>query len=101
MASIIIKDIPTENENEFIEVSMYYSLGGYNVWTGDNDRRGYWLSVSKVEKGDGWVKQALFEGRKMFLKEVKRKSKKAEKEALTIAMEKYPEMVRRVYGEVA
>ena len=51
MASIIIKNIPTGNENEFIEVSMYYSLGGYNVWTGDNDRRGYWLSVGMGKTG--------------------------------------------------
>lgn len=101
MANVMIKDIPTGNKNEFIEVYMTYSLGGINYFTYDIDPRGYWLHVRKVEKADGWITASLMEGRKLLLKEVKRKSQKAEKEALNIAMEKYPMMVQKLYGVTA
>ena len=95
---VVLKLIPTGKEHEYIEVSVYYEKGGRNMFTSRNEPRGFWLSVSKVQKEENWTKRFLFEGRKMFLLEVKRFSQKAMDEAVEIAEGKYREMVERVYG---
>ena len=60
-----------------------------NYWTYKTEKRGYWLSVSPVsiERGNGYTSEGFipFSGTKWFLKEVKRKSAKAEAEAIKIA----------------
>lgn len=68
------------------------------MFTSRLEPRGFWLSVAKIQKGDGWTKRRAFEGRKMFLLEVKRFSQKAMDEAAEIAEGKYREMVERIYG---
>ena len=35
---------PTENENSLC-LEVLYSKGGYNWYNGDNERRGYYLTV--------------------------------------------------------
>lgn len=95
---VVLKLIPTGKEHEYIEVSVYYKKGGRNMFTSRNEPRGFWLSVSKVQKGENWTKRFLFEGRKMFLMEVKRFSQKAMDEAVEIAKGKYSEMVKNVYN---
>ena len=95
---VVLKMIPTGKEHEYIEVSVYYKKGGVNMFTYREEPRGFWLSVSKVQKEESWTKRFLFEGRKMFLLEVKRFSQKAMDKAVEIAEGKYREMVERVYG---
>ena len=95
---VVLKLIPTGGKNEYIEVSVYYEKGGENMFTSRVEPRGLWVSVSKVQKGDGLTTRLSFEGRKMFLLEVKRFSQKAMDEAVEIAEGKYREMVERVYG---
>lgn len=95
---VVLKLIPTGKENEYIEVSVYYKKGGVNMFTYRDEPRGFWLSVSKVQKKESLTTRFLFEGRKMFLLEVKRFSQKAMDKAVEIAEGKYREMVERVYG---
>lgn len=95
---VVLKLIPTGKEHEYIEVSVYYKKGGVNMFTYREEPRGFWLSVSKVQKEENWTKRFLFEGRKSFLLEVKRFSQKALDKAVEIAEGKYREMVERVYG---
>ena len=87
-----------------LKVRTYYSLGGSNMLTYTAERRGYYLSVSPVRrfKLDGGVEMesyVAFTGTKMLLKEVARKSKKAEAEAEQIAAEKMDDLVRYVCEE--
>ena len=80
-----------ENANKVthIKAEVYYSLGGMNYFTYKTERRGYWFAVTPVtlEKCNGYTSEGFvaFSGTKWFLKEVKRKSAKAEAEALAIA----------------
>lgn len=79
-----------EIDNKTFEIKLYYDLGGMNYFTGDVERRGYYLSVSpvkisKLSNGLRSVSYQAFTGSKQLLLEVKRKSKKAENEALEIA----------------
>ena len=95
---VVLKLIPTGKEHEYIEVSVYYNKGGRNMFTSRVEPRGFWVSVAKIQKNGNWVKRFAWEGRKMFLLEVKRFSQKAMDEAVEIAEGKYREMVERVYG---
>ncbi|MCD8290113.1 MAG: hypothetical protein LUC91_01260 [Prevotella sp.] len=76
-----------------IQVKVSYSLGGYNAFTHVEEPRGYYMHVTPVLKvhdnysdlcGD-LIMIGYFSGRRVFLKEVKRKSKKAEEEADNLA----------------
>lgn len=81
--------IKGDNKN-FIKVSTGYEKGGINIWNGNNYRRGYYVYVTPVQRGDGFESQVIFDGYKQLLKEVGRRGKKAEEEsenmALTVAM---------------
>ena len=64
-----------------LKIELYYHLGGMNYFTGREERRGYYLSVTPVEKSRGFISYTAFTGIKQLIKEVKRKSNKAEAEA--------------------
>lgn len=87
-------------ENNFVEVKLIYDLGGHNVWTYEEDKRGYYATVRRVERKNGMYSFTLFDGRKIFLKEVKRKSKKAEAEAEQIMNDNYMNWIKAVYPDV-
>ena len=69
-----------QKEN-FLKAELYYSKGGLNVWTYKTEPRGYYLSVTPVERGNGMEGFTMFTGIKILVKEVSRKSEKAEAEA--------------------
>lgn len=97
------KFIATKSENVFLKVEVYYSLGGMNYFTYKSEPRGYYLSVTPIERidrGGYFVEiQSAFSGYKMILKEVKRKSKKAEAEAEQIAADGLKRIVDQVLIE--
>lgn len=97
------KFIATKSENVFLKVEVYYSLGGMNYFTYKSEPRGYYLSVmpiERIDRGSYFVEtQAAFSGYKTILKEVKRKSKKAETEAEQLASELMQSIVNAVLSE--
>lgn len=70
---------------KLIELKVIYSLGGWNHFTGVNERRGYYLLCLPVSIGNHGKVYTAFTGVKDLLLEVKRKSKKAEQEAIELA----------------
>lgn len=80
------KIIATAAPGKFVVIRVYYSLGGYNYFTHREESRGYYISVSPEEREQrgGVVMRSYtaFTGRKLCVHCVKRKSAKAEKEAL-------------------
>ncbi len=75
--------------NEFpgsthLDVSVYYSLGGMNYFSGRGEERGFYLSVTPVKKEHGMVSYEMFTGIKMFIHPANRFSEKQ----LKLAMEK-------------
>lgn len=79
-------------ENKFLRCELYYDLGGMNYFTYENEPRGYYVSVTPVERkaGDGYVGETIvaFSGIKYNVLQVNRKSKKA----AATALEKYEEV---------
>ena len=59
-----------------IKVKVYYDLGGYNYFTGENIARGIKLSVSPVSKGNGFESYTAFTGSSRHLQDMKRFSQK-------------------------
>ena len=84
MANDYIKTeyLPLSKENHFLRVDLYYSLGGYNVFTYKEERRGYYMSVSPVEKSRGFETYIAISGTKYCMFEVARKTKKQAERAL-------------------
>jgi hypothetical protein len=82
---IAIKENKTDHNN-FISVRVIYDLGGYNVFTYKEKPRGYYISVSPVERStcDGVTMETFtaFSGYSELLHACDRKSKKAEAAAL-------------------
>lgn len=68
-----------------LAIELYYDLGGMNYFTSRAERRGYYLSVTPVERstvyGGTTEIYTAFTGLKQCIKEVTRKSAKAEAEA--------------------
>ena len=73
-------------ENKFLKCELYYDKGGMNYFTYKNEPRGYYVSVSPVERtvGEYYVCESAvaFSGIKYNILEVARKSKKAEESAI-------------------
>ena len=61
-----------------IKVSTGYTLGGWNHFTGKSDGRGYYLYVQPVQRSERSESFTMFDGFKVFLFPVDRKSKKME-----------------------
>ena len=76
-----------------LEVEVYYSLGGMNYFTGKNEGRGYYLSVTPVKIEGGFRTVTAFTGVRILVKAVSRKSDKAYKEAVELSKEKEVELI--------
>lgn len=80
----IIKNEKDKNNN--LKIKIYYDLGGYNMFTHTPKKRGYYISVTPVERSErNGVKMesiTAFTGYSELLQECSRKSKKAEAAAI-------------------
>lgn len=92
-----------EKNGVTLKVEVYYDKGGPNYFSGGWSKRGYYLMVVPVkrEERDGIVIESFtaYSGAKMLLKEVQRKNKKAEQEALALAKEKAEELISYVMAK--
>lgn len=92
MKKSIALENPTRDANT-LEIEVYYSLGGMNYFTGRNEPRGYYLSVTPAMRSEHCISYTSFTGTKILLKEVKRQSAKAEAEAEEIAKGKAADLI--------
>lgn len=80
-----MKRYETINNQEY-KIEVNYSLGGINYFTYIDEPRGYYLSVTPVERKirNGIVSESIFfgSGVKRLVREVKRKSEKQYKLAV-------------------
>ena len=84
------------NAATHLKIETYYNMGGMNYFTGKNEQRGYYLSVSPVTKAGRTESYTAFTGTKKCIKAVSRKSAKAESDAEKIAIELVPALVQYV-----
>lgn len=84
-----------------LKVETYYNKGGYNYFTYKEEPRGFYLSVSPVERSasaSGFMMESYtgFSGVKECVKTVARKSEKAEQEAEVLAQAKEQDLINYV-----
>ena len=96
--------VPTKIGNTLC-LEVLYDKGGQNWFNGDNERRGYYLycmptMIQTYQLSDGTEHSErtfiVGKGYKLMLKEVGRKSQKAEEEANRLAEEKVDFIVDKV-----
>ena len=68
--------LPTDKENTFLKIHVYYALGGMNYFTGKEERRGYYLLVTPVERSGMIETYSAFSGYKHFISSATRFNKK-------------------------
>ena len=74
----LLKSLPTsQGDCTHIDVEVFYTKGGMNYFTSKNERRGLYLSVQPVKRGDRMISFTAFSGVKQFVKEMKMFSQKA------------------------
>lgn len=93
--------IPTNVPGKFIEVEMFYSKGGMNVFTYKNESRGYYVRICPVKVERNMVSFVAFSGTKFCVLECTRKSAKAEREAISMANGECGELVLRLVRQIA
>ena len=98
--SLETKRIPTNMPGKFIEVELYYSKGGYNVFTYKNESRGYYARICPVTVERNMVSFVAFSGTKLCVYECSRKSTKSEREAIAAANE-YRDLIERMIHQIA
>lgn len=81
-------------------IRIYYHLGGCNVFTYQNEQRGYYLSVTPVtlenKYGCNMISMSAFTGVKKCIKAVTRKSEKAAAQATENAQNYIHDLVTHV-----
>ena len=82
-----------------LEIMVSYDLGGRSYFTGQSSRRGYYLSVRPVTIRDNTVSFDLFAGRRKFLLETARFSKKQLNYAVVLAKGFEDELINAVVTE--
>lgn len=95
---------PNSDGETHLCVSMDYTLGGMNYFNYRVDKRGYYLYCTPCKLMDGGsngvsyrtIQTCLGKGLKQILKEVTRKSKKAEQEATEIALASKAKLIATV-----
>ena len=75
------RDIISTDRNNKITTEIYYSKGGMNYFTSNNEKRGYYFGIMPEEYKDGWKTCTAFSGIKICILEVARKSKSAYEKA--------------------
>lgn len=93
--------IPTNVDGKFIEVELYYSKGGWNVFTCKQETRGYYVRICPVTIERNMVSFVAFSGTKVCIHECSRKSAKAEREAIVAANDEYRDLVSHLVAKIA
>ena len=82
-----------------LEVSVYYTKGGANYFSGGVTRRGYYLSVKPITKGNGMVRYTVFSGCSQLLFETQRFTAKQFANAVEMAKNREEELIGIVVAE--
>lgn len=81
-----------------LKIEVCYDKGGFNCFTMREEKRGYYLSVTPIKREvfEGITLESVicFSGVKRCVKEVSRRSEKAQREAEALAPTMWGELVR-------
>lgn len=94
----------TKHKMTHLKFEVYYSLGGYNYFTYKPEKRGYYISLTPVERMErnNVVMEAvsMFSGYKFLLKEVTRQSKSAFEKAKTEGLGMFVDFKAKTFPDI-
>lgn len=79
-----------------LEVETFYSKGGMNYFTYEDERRGYYVECSPVEIGNNCITRGLFDGAKIFIEPAKRFNKKRMAQLDEMTLENAKDLIQYV-----
>ena len=82
-----------------VQCELGYELGGHSYFTGQNNRRGYYIYVRPVRIGKNSTSFTMFHGCKELLVECARRGGKKEQEARAKFLARADALVREVYPD--
>ena len=82
-----------------LQVSVYYTKGGDNYFSGGTIRRGYYIAVTPVTKGNNMIRYAMFSWCKQLLFETARYTDKQFTRAIEMAKDVENELITTVVAE--
>ena len=86
-----------------LKCEVYYSLGGYNCFTCKSEGRGYYASVTPVERSTSYgfssERYVAFTGIKQLVKPVSRRSAKDEADAEKLAEPVFDRLIEYVLNK--
>lgn len=86
-----------------LKVDCYYKTGGPNMFTYQQEPRGYYMSIRPVrrEEKQGYISESFtcFTGGKRFLFPVPRRSKKRDEEAIEYFVNHASAYIKEYYGD--
>ena len=82
-----------------IEVKTFYDKGGYNYFTGVNDRRGYYISCRPIEVCEHSVIDRFFAGAKKFIQPCGRLNRKTLEALQEKTLENAGDLIEHVCNE--
>jgi hypothetical protein len=91
--------VNNKKETTWLKAEIYYSLGGHNYFTSRNEGRGYYISVSPVEREGYFESYTAFTGLKQLILPVQRKSAKKMNEAVTYFEEHINDFIKNHFSE--
>ena len=92
--------IKNNKDANVLKIEIYYDLGGPNLFTYKNEKRGYYFSLTPVKVEGAWESYTAFSGSKTCIEEASRKSKKKFEEVckrMDQLINKYRELILRSY----
>ena len=97
MKKILVKSLKTTGK-QVIEIVVDYDIGGANMFSGGSIARGYYISVTPVETGDGFRVTGAFTGICDLMEEASRFSQKVLERLAKDALQHphLPQMLARV-----
>ena len=82
-----------------LEISVYYTKGGANYFSGGTTPRGFYISVTPVTKSNGMISFTMFTGRKQLLFTTNRYTDKQLARAVEMAKDYEAELISVVVAE--
>ena len=101
MKRLLLESTPYEGlkNGTHIDVTVYYDIGGVDFLEGETKLRGYYVSVTPVNRRDNTVSQRVFTGYKYFLLQTSRFSAKQFEQTVELGRAVVPAMIERVLKE--
>ena len=96
---IVLAELPTNTEKS-IEISVGYTTGGMNYFSGNEEPRGYELYIQPITRDGEWTTRGILDGTRVHLKSANRFSAKTLRQVAENVRSEYRDIFRHALAHV-